>query len=508
VPIDKSLQPKLSPFKKNVVANFIGNSSAPLLSFVFVPFYLRYIGAEGYGLIGIFTSLQVLLSFLDSGLSITLNKELASLGALTNTQTRMRNLVKTLGNVYWLISIIAGIIAVSLSSFMANHWVNPHELGRDTIQIAFVLMSISLVFQLPYGFYSGGLLGLQRHVLLNVQRVSFAVLRSAGALCVLIFYAKTVTAFFGWILLVNIVQVIVLRWSVWHALPKAESKPVFDKQVLKKIWRFAGGITSITIIASLLTQIDKLILSKNFSLSQMGYYTLAQSIAGMIVVFIVPPFAQSLFPQFNKLLIAENISQLKEIYLLNCRRVSYIVIPASIFICFFSFKLLFLYTANESLAKESHLLLSLFLIGFLINATLHLPYNMALAIGFTKKIFRLYLILLVVYIPLLYISLLTGKIINAGIAYIILQSIFLVLLVPLIQNKIKLVPLKEWYKEVIIKPVSISLLFIIPAYFLVTKITVINNTFSFLLFSVIFICLLYLAIEKKYNLFGIFKSNL
>lgn len=73
--------------KKNVTANFIDNSSGPLLSFVFVPFYLKYIGAEGYGLIGIFTSLQVILSFLDSGLSITLNKELASMSVLSNTQT-------------------------------------------------------------------------------------------------------------------------------------------------------------------------------------------------------------------------------------------------------------------------------------------------------------------------------------------------------------------------------------------------------------------------------------
>jgi O-antigen/teichoic acid export membrane protein len=499
---------KSSTLKKNVVANFIGNSSGPLLSFICVPFYLKYIGTEGYGLIGIFTSLQVLLSFLDSGLSITLNRELASLSAVPGTQTRMRNLVKTMGNVYWLIAVIAGLIAVLMSSFMAHYWVHPNVLSRDIIQTAFILMSISLTFQFPFGFYSGGLLGLQRHVTLNIFRIVFAVLRSVGALCVLIFYEKTVTAFFGWMLLVNIVQALVVRWSVWYALPKAIAKPVFDKYELRKIGRFAGGVTTITIIGALLSQVDKLILSKSFSLSQMGFYTLAQSIAGMIVVFIVPSFTQSLFPQFNKLVVAQDFASLKNIYLVNCRRVSYIIIPVSIFLCCFSYKLLLIYTKNETLAADSHLLLSFFVIGFLINSTLHLPYNLALAMGFTKKIIKLYIVLLILYIPLLYISLLTGKIINAGIAYVILQAAYLILLIPIIQKKVQLASLKEWYIEVIIKPVFISLLFIVPAWFLVTEITLLSSTFLFMVFSALLMALLYGIIEKKYNLFGVFKKQL
>ena len=196
----------------------------------------------------------------------------------------------------------------------------------------------------------------------------------------------------------------------------------------------------------------------------------------------------------------------KDIYLLNCRRVSYIIIPASIFVCVFSYKLLLIYTKNEVLASDSHWLLSFFVIGFLINSTLHLPYNMALAIGFTKKIIRLYIILLLIYIPLLYISLLTGNILNAGIAYVILQLSYLILLIPIIQKKIQMVSLKEWYTEVIIKPVAISLLFLVPALFLVTKIAVLSNIWVFVMFSAMIMGLLYLVIENRYNLFGVLKK--
>ncbi len=504
MPLKRSLQTYSSDLKINVAANFIGNSAGPLLSFVCIPFYLRFIGAEGYGLIGIFTSLQVILSFLDGGLSITLNRELASLSAVPNSETGMRTLVKTLGNVYWVIALTAGIIAVSLSSFMANFWVHPNELSRETIQVAFVLMSVSLVFQFPYGFYSGGLLGLQRHIQLNILRVLFAFLRSVGAICVLVFYQKTVISFFGWMLFVNILQALILKWSVWNALPKSGEKVFFEKAVLKKVGRFAGGITTITIIAAFLTQIDKLILSKSFSLSQMGYYTLSQTIAGMIVVFVVPAFTQSLFPQFNRLIISENYKELKSIYLINCRRVSYIIAPVSVFMCFFSYRLLLLYTKNEQLASSNHLLLSFFVIGFLINSTLHLPYNLALAVGYTKKIIRLYLVLLVIYIPLLYLSLLTGKISNSALAYVLLQLAYLILLIPIIQKKVQLVSLKTWYIEVILKPIIVSAIVIAPAYIVVDRFKLAQNNMIFILLSFSLIAMLYFFIEKKYNLFEIF----
>ena len=139
--------------KANIISNFIGNGWGAFLSIFFVPIYLKYIGAEGYGLIAIFASLQVVLSLLDSGLSTTLNKEIARLSVLPDTQQQIKNLVKTLGTVYWGLSIIAGIIALGLSPLIANYWVQPNALSISTITYAFILLSGSIIFQLPSGFY-------------------------------------------------------------------------------------------------------------------------------------------------------------------------------------------------------------------------------------------------------------------------------------------------------------------------------------------------------------------
>jgi len=43
----------------------------------FVPLYIKYLGVEAYGLIGIFAILQSMLALLDMGMKPTLSRELS-----------------------------------------------------------------------------------------------------------------------------------------------------------------------------------------------------------------------------------------------------------------------------------------------------------------------------------------------------------------------------------------------------------------------------------------------
>ena len=69
---------------KNIIANFAGSGWSALMGLIFLPFYIRLMGAESYGIVGIFVSLQAIFSILDLGLSQTLNREMARLSANPN----------------------------------------------------------------------------------------------------------------------------------------------------------------------------------------------------------------------------------------------------------------------------------------------------------------------------------------------------------------------------------------------------------------------------------------
>ena len=63
---------------------------------------------------------------------------------------------------------------MALSPFIAHHWVNAGQLPPKTIEQAVLILGIVISLQMAAGFYSGGLMGLQRQVLLNLINISEA----------------------------------------------------------------------------------------------------------------------------------------------------------------------------------------------------------------------------------------------------------------------------------------------------------------------------------------------
>ncbi len=421
-----------------------------------MPIYLRYIGAEGYGLIGIFASLQIVLSLLDSGLSTTLNKEIARLSVLPDVAQQMRNLVRTLGNVYWGMAMIAGLIAFGLSPLLARYWVHPDQLSIQTVTYAFILLSISMIFQFPSGFYSGGLLGLQRQVILNGIRIIFATLKSLGALIVLMFFSTSVLAFLGWMLLVSVLQAFTLKFFVWYYLPKAPLKPEFDRQVLKGIWRFAIGMVGISLTGILLTQIDKIILSKILSLEQFGYYTVSCTL-GLMIYQIIYPLTQSYFPKFSNVISLNNIDDLKKLYHQGCQMVSLLVLPATFILLFFSKELIFIWTGNEKTVANTWLITSIYALGTGLNGLLNIPYQLTLAYGWTKLAFYQNIGFLCLMIPLIIYSSLYYGALGGALSWAVINALYFFITPHLIHAKLLKGEVAYWYWNDTIIPLLVSL---------------------------------------------------
>ena len=494
--------------KANITANFLGNGWSALIGLIFVPIYLKYIGAEGYGLIGIFASLQVVLSLLDSGLSTTLNKEIARLSVLHGKAQQMRNLVKTLGSVYWVVSLVAGLIALCLSPLIARYWVHPKDLSVQIITYSFILLSISLVFQFPSGFYSGGLMGLQRQVILNLVRIVFATLKSVGALLVLVFISKSVLAFFEWTLFVAILQAFTLKFILWYYLPRTKSKSIFDTQELKNIWRFAAGMVGISLTAILLTQVDKIILSKFLSLEQFGYYTIACTL-GLLIYQIVSPLTQSYFPKFSSLISLNKIDELKDLYHQACQMISLLVLPATLILVFFSKELIFIWTKNSITTENTWMITAIYAYGTGMNGLMNIPYILTLSYGWTKLGFYQNIFFLIIMIPLTIFLALKFGAIGGAISWATINTLYFFITPHLIHNKLLKGEVANWYWKDSVKPFLVGISIIVAAKYFIFK-TVYSNLTELLLIILVGIIsvigIIPFADKLKNNVSNIFKK--
>ena len=106
---------------RNMAAGMANSVVVVLINLVALPFYLRFLGMEAYGLIGFYATLQAVLQVLDLGLAPTVSRDIAH-GAETGQQRRSSSLLRTLGVVYVGVAvIIAGLVAFA-APWVGEHW--------------------------------------------------------------------------------------------------------------------------------------------------------------------------------------------------------------------------------------------------------------------------------------------------------------------------------------------------------------------------------------------------
>src|SRR5690349_23624995 len=110
----------MSSVQRNIVANFMGQGWMALMGFVFVPFYLKFIGAEGYGLIGFFVLLSAAMALLDGGLAATATRQIATfIKADPEEKAKTVTLLLTIEALFWLVAIVTGSIVAFAAPFLA-----------------------------------------------------------------------------------------------------------------------------------------------------------------------------------------------------------------------------------------------------------------------------------------------------------------------------------------------------------------------------------------------------
>lgn len=446
----------MSLLKRNMIANFAGSIWQGLMGLVFIPFYIKFIGIESWGLIGIFATLQVIFGLLDMGLSSTLNREMARLSVLPTKQQEMCNLVRTLEVIYWSIAILAGISLIVLSPIIANYWIQPGLLSRKTIEQAFLIMGFIIALHLPRGFYSGGLLGLQRQVLLNGINVIISTLGGAGAVLILWLVSPTIQAFLLWQILIGTINIFILALCLWRSLPATEKKAVYQNQLLKSIWRFAAGMSGISAFAVILTQLDKIILSKMLSLEMFGYYVLASVVALSLGRLVLPVF-NGVYPRFAQLVSIDNQDELTRLYHKSCQLMSVLILPVAIVIALFAYEILLIWTHNQNIAAKSHLFVSILICGTAFNGLITMPFALQLAFGWTSLSFYKAMISVIILVPLIIYMTIHYGATGAAIAWLILNISIFFLEIPIMHRRLLRTEKWRWYLQDVFLPLMTSI---------------------------------------------------
>lgn len=446
----------MSVIRRNIIANVAAKGWTVLLSLGVIPIYIHFIGIEAFGLIGFFLSLMAVLSLLDLGLGTSLNLRFAQYSVQPDKAPEMHDLLRTLELIYWLVGVAIAVTMVVLAPAIAAYWIRPQEMAAETVTQALAMMGIAIAFQWPRALYSGGLMGLQRQVGANVLMSITGTASSLGGVLVLWLVSPTIQALIAWLMAVSLVETLLGRSMLRRFLPGPTGRPRFNRRLLAEIWRFAAGMTGISVMSVILTQLDKIILAKVLPLDAFGYYSLASRVAGGLYL-LTGPIAAAFFPRFTQLMLTGDREELARIYHRGCQLVSAAVLPVASVLAFFATDFLLLWTRDAAIAANTSAMLGLLAAGTAINCLVNLPFTLQLASGRTRLLFYIHTTSVIVMGPLIFLMALQYGGVGAAWVWLVLNCGYLAFALPLMHRGLLPGHLRQWFVTDVGAPLAAAL---------------------------------------------------
>lgn len=447
----------MTAVQKNTIANFLGRSAIALLSIFFVPWYIKLLGAEAYGLVGFYLTFQATLSLVDAGFGSAFNREIARLSIVMDKSQEIRNLAQTFEVIFLLIGVLLASLLGLSSRFIATSWINPVEISINAVATSILLMGIAIGLQLVFVIYQNGLMGVQKQTRLNVLLVVLGILRGVGGVMALEFIAPTVQVFFAWQLVVTLLQASCGRMMLWWSLPKSVQRPSVDLSLLRPMLRFIAGATGAAILGVVLMQADKLILSKLLTLEMFGYYALASSVV-MVPSLIATAIYAATYPRFSQLVMLGHNDSLANFYHTSCQLLAVLLIPVGLTVSLYAHELILTWTGSELTAQNVAPLVSILELGQILMGLMLLPYALQLAYSWARLGFISNVIAVFTLIPLVFWLASTHGSIGASFSWLILYSGQMVGIIYVMHRRILPGERRKWYIDDVGKPMLVTII--------------------------------------------------
>ena len=426
--------------KRNILASYASQIYVTLVGILILPLYLKYMGAEAYGLVGFFTMLQAWFNLLDMGLTPTVARETARFRGGATDALSYRRLLRALQLIFFAVALLGGGAMFVFSGLIADGWLKVQTLPLAQVQLALQLMAVGVALRWMSGLYRGCISGSERLVWLGGFNAFVATLRFVGVLPILIWVGHSPAVFFTYQLLVAVIELAGLAakaFGLFPAVPPGQQlgwSPTSLFTPIKPVLKFSLTIAFTSSVWVLVTQTDKLVLSKLLPLADYGYFTLAV-LAASGVMMISGPISGALLPRMARLQAEGDEAGLISLYRNATQLVAVIAIPACLVLAFFAEQVLWVWTGDAHAAAQAAPVLRMYAVGNGFLAVAAFPYYLQ----FAKGDLKLHLIGNVFFVLLLIPSLVWATwqygATGAGYAWLGANAVYFFAWVPLVHRR-------------------------------------------------------------------------
>ena len=384
-----------------VVANLASQLFVTLLGIVLVPVYLKWLGAEAYGLVGLFATVQAWFNFLDMGLTPILARESSRFHAGALPALDFRRLFRAMGVAFAALALLGAVVLWVLAPWVQAHWLDHRLLSASEVTWALRVMALAVVLRWVAGLYRGFLTGTDRQLGLAGLVAVMASVRYFGVLAAMALWGASVQVFFGFQLLASLVETGAMALWTHRVLPPVVERLGWGLGPLRGLWRMSGALAFVSGVWVLVNQADKLLLSGLLPLADYGLFSLAVVLAGGVMV-LGAALSQALMPRLAQLHAQGDGAAMMALYRRGSRWMSALGLGGALALALLAEPVLWAWTGDAALASSVARVLSLYALGYGAVTLGAFPYYLQYAVGRLRLHVYGNLLLLVVLCPLVW----------------------------------------------------------------------------------------------------------
>lgn len=407
---------KKNSIRINTLTNYIGQGYTIAVAIIITPFYLQYLGAEAYGLVGFFMVMQNWLNLLDMGLSTTLGRQVAYARGQINGFNKFQHLLKSFELIFFVLTIAIAIGVYFGSSWIARSWIKANALSFEDISYCIVIMGAIVGLRFFSTIYRSGINGFEDQVWLNKANIVVNSLKYIGSFLILMYISIEIRHFFEYQLVIGFLEATLLARRFYFNLPSFDSSVKWfeiDWGVFRKILPFALSISYTSAILMAITQFDKLLLSGSLSLEKFGYFSLITLISGAVISLSTPVFLAFL-PRMTILVSKKDFTEFSALYVNMTQVAVWITLSSASLIIVFAQEIFYSLTGDSAPYIWGHEVLLWYVSGSCVYVFGAFQYYLQNAFGNLRLYVIGSTIALVIQVPLIYFVVVEYGALGAG----------------------------------------------------------------------------------------------
>lgn len=360
---------------RNSIINLIGQLLPMAAGVLTIPYIVRGLGTDGYGILSIAFMVLGYFSIFDLGLSRATVKFVAE--HLTPEKiSRVPELVWTSLSLLIGLGVIAGAAAAALVPIAVTHLLKMPPSFAGQARTALFLLCASMPIMLGNDALRGVLEATQHFDLVNTVKVP-------GSICFYLFAAAAIP--FGIrvpgivliLIAIRLCTACIYLAMCCRVIPGLLSKAALSWNAVRPLASFGGWVMVSNITGPIFGNIERFLIASLLSVSALTYYSVPFDLVGKITIF-PSSIAPTLFPYFSfHGTGSRNVSDM------TTRSMKYLLLlltPITAVFVFFAKDILQLWLGSQFAAKSA-VVLQITAVMFFINSFAYIPYTSVQALG-------------------------------------------------------------------------------------------------------------------------------